>query len=157
MTASFPPRVLVDELDRSGIEYAFIPHRHTDSAKAEARALNALPAQVAKTVVLVSGDGFVRAVVPASARLDLRKICSVVPGSVRLATEEELAGAYPDFELGAIPPFVLGDGDRVIVDIRLCGNEEVFLDAGTHEQSLRLDTADLLELARAELADICEG
>jgi Ala-tRNA(Pro) deacylase len=88
----------------------------------------------------------------------LRKVRAILQApDVRLATEQELAGAYPDFELGAVPPFALGDGDKVIVDVRLCFCDEVLLEAGTHEQSLRLQTSDLLELADASLADICES
>jgi prolyl-tRNA editing enzyme YbaK/EbsC (Cys-tRNA(Pro) deacylase) len=30
------------------------------------------------------------------------------------------------------------------------------LEAGSHEQSIRLETADLLELTRGEIVDICK-
>jgi prolyl-tRNA editing enzyme YbaK/EbsC (Cys-tRNA(Pro) deacylase) len=73
---------------------------------------------------------------------------------VEIATEATLAGAYPEFELGAVPP--LGGADPVIVDRRLCEQESVVLEAGTHQQSLRLRTADLLTLADAQVADLCE-
>jgi hypothetical protein len=36
--------------------------------------------------------------------------------TTRLATEEELAGADPMFELGAVPPFGGPAGDRIIAD-----------------------------------------
>ena len=75
---------------------------------------------------------------------------------VELATEAALAGAYPEFELGAVPPLTGGDGDRILVDRRLCENEWVVLEAGTHEQSLRLRTSDLIELTDARLADLSQ-
>ncbi|MFZ1879638.1 MAG: YbaK/EbsC family protein [Gaiellaceae bacterium] len=158
MTTHAPPRILVDELEHSGVSYDLIRHPPTKTAREEARALHVSPSQVAKTIVLVSPNGIVRAVVPASSRIDLRKVRAILQApDVRLATEQELAGAYPDFELGAVPPFALGNGDKVIVDVRLCFCDEVLLEAGTHEQSLRLQTSDLLELADASLADICES
>lgn len=158
MTTHAPPKILVDELEHSGISYNLLPHPRTGTARDEARALHVSPSQVAKTVVLVSPNGIVRAVVPASNRIDLRKVRRILQTEdVRLATEAELAGAYPEFELGAIPPLTLGDGDQVLVDIRICFADEVLLEAGTHEQSLRIRTSDLLELADASLADIAKA
>ena len=53
--------------------YELIPHRRTNTAVGEAEA-HADPSQVAKTIVLSTPDGFVRAVLPASERLDLHKV-----------------------------------------------------------------------------------
>ena len=158
MTTQAPPRILVDELEHAGVSYELVSHRRTQTARDEARALHVSPSHVAKTVILVSPHEIVRAVLPASKRVDLRKVRRILrTDEVRLATEEELVGAYPEFELGAVPPLALGDGDHVIVDIRICFTDEVLLEAGTHEQSVRLKTSDLLELAGASLADICES
>src|SRR5207302_1361414 len=77
------------------------------------------PHQVAKTLILTTPFGFVRAVLPASDRLDLEKARQTLNTSeVELATEETLVGAYPEFELGAVPPMG-GAYDRVLVDRRL--------------------------------------
>ena len=151
------PESLVQQLDRASIAYELIGHPRTTSAAAEARTLGLDPHEVAKTVVLVTPDGFVRAVLPASERLDLRKVRTVLDTKdVQLATEGILAGAYPDFELGAVPPLAGAGGDRVLVDRRLYEKEWVVLEAGTHEQSLRLRTADLVELSGARLADLSQ-
>jgi len=157
MTAHTPPRSLVQQLERASIAYELINHSRTTTAAAEARVLGLDPHEVAKTVVLATPDGFVRAVLPASERLDLGKLRTILETKdVQLATEEVLAGAYPEFELGAVPPLAGGDGDRVLVDRRLCENEWVVLEAGTHEQSLRLRTSDLVELSDAQLVDLSQ-
>jgi prolyl-tRNA editing enzyme YbaK/EbsC (Cys-tRNA(Pro) deacylase) len=73
------------------------------TAVAEAEALDIEPSQVAKTLVLVALAGFVFAVLPASERLDLRKVRAFLDTKdVELASEETLAGAYPEFELGVV-------------------------------------------------------
>ena len=101
--------------------------------------------------------GHVRAVLPASERLDLGKVRTVLDtNDVELATEDVLAGEYPEFELGAVPPLTGGEGDRVLVDRRLCENEWVVVEAGTHEQSLRLRTADLVGRCNAQLVDLSQ-
>ncbi|HEU0247904.1 MAG TPA: YbaK/EbsC family protein [Gaiellaceae bacterium] len=157
MTAHTPPRSLVQQLERASIAYELINHPRTTTAAAEARVLGVEPREVAKTVVLSTPDGFLRAVLPASERLDLSKVRALLgTKDVRLATEGVLAGAYPEFELGAVPPLTGGDGDRVLMDRSLCENEWVVLEAGTHEQSLRLRTSDLVELSDARLVDLTQ-
>ena len=155
MTTHIAPKQLIDQLEQADIAYELITHPRTDTAAAEADALGVEPQQVAKTIVLTTPTGFVLAVLPASERLDLHKVRDFLgTKDVELATEEVLAGAYPEFELGAVPP-IGTHGDRVLVDMRVCENEFVLLEAGTHEQSLRLKPADLILLDHALVADLC--
>jgi Ala-tRNA(Pro) deacylase len=150
------PRTLVDVLERAQVDFQLLPHARTETAAAEAESLGLDPREVAKTVVLTTPDGFVRAVLPASQRLDLRKTRDILRvKDVELATEEALAGAYPEVELGAVPPFGGPYGDRVLIDRCLVEGEWIVLEAGTHEESVRLKTSDLLTLADAQIAHIC--
>lgn len=146
---------VIDELDRDGLQYELIAHPRTMTARAEANAIGIAAHEVAKTVVLATSTGYVRAVVPASERLDLHKARDLLDDrECRLATEEELGAAYPAFELGAVPPFGGPAGDRVILDRRLAELDAVVLEAGSHDQSVRLRTSDLLARSGAEVADI---
>jgi Ala-tRNA(Pro) deacylase len=149
---------LTNVLDEAGIEYELLSHEHTERAADEAEALGLPPTAVAKTLVLAAPEGHVRAVLPASERIDLRKVREIVEGgkSIHLAAEDELARDYPEFELGAIPPFGGAAGDRVLVDARVTQQHSVVLEAGSHLQSVRLETADLLELTKGEIVDICK-
>jgi Ala-tRNA(Pro) deacylase len=144
-------------LDQAGVEYELLPHPRTETAAAEAEALGIETGDVAKTLVISTPGGYVRTVLPASERIDLHKLREHLEGGKRihLATEEDLRKDYPDFELGAVPPFG-GRGDRVLVDSRLAERESVVLEAGSHEQSVRMRTADLLALTRAEVADLVQ-
>lgn len=151
-----PPKTMIEHLEHAGIAFELIPHPHTETALAEAKALRVRPEDVAKTIVLSTPEGFVRAVLPASERLDLHKARELLgTGDVRLATEEVLAGAYPEFELGAVPPLAEASGDRVLIDKRLFESGWIVFEAGTHEQSLRLRTTDLLHLSGGRTADLC--
>ena len=156
MRASTPSRTLTEVLDAKQVSYELIPHRRTQTAAAEARAVGEDPGHVAKTLVLVTGEGFVRAVLPASERIDLVKVRDVLgDASVHLATELVLAGAYPEFELGAVPPVGGAAHDRVLVDRRVSETPSVIFEAGTHEHSVRIETAELVSVADAKIADIC--
>lgn len=142
-------------LEEAGVGYELLPHPHTETAAAEAEALGLDARDVAKTLVVSTPGGYVRVVLPASERLDLHKLREHVEGGKRihLATEEDLERDYPGFELGAVPPFG-GSSDSVLVDSRLAERDKVVLEAGSHEQSVRIGTADLLELTRAQVADL---
>jgi Ala-tRNA(Pro) deacylase len=143
-------------LEEAGVDFDVLEHARTERAADEAAALGIRPEEVAKTLVLVAPSGKVRAVLAASERVDLHKVAAVLEvggKKVHLASEDDLARDYPDFELGAVPPFG-GREDQVIVDERLAGRDAVVVEAGTHERSVRLKTADLVRLARARVADI---
>jgi Ala-tRNA(Pro) deacylase len=144
-------------LEEAGVDFDVLEHTHTERAADEATVLGIGPEEVAKTLVLVGPSGSVRAVLAASERIDLHKVAAVLGlggKKVHLASEDDLARDYADFELGAVPPFG-GRQDRVIVDERLAGRDSVVLEAGKHDRSVRLKAADLVRLARAQVADIC--
>lgn len=147
---------LVAMLREAGIEFEVLPHKRTTTAAEEAAVLGLLPQVVAKTLVLVDeANGRVRAVLPAASRLDAAKLADAIDvKTVVLVGEEELGDAYPEFELGAVPPFGGPEGDRVVIDRRLAEVDHVVLEAGVHDTSLRLRTEDLLMVADAQLADI---
>lgn len=149
-------RGLVELLRAAGIEFEFLRHPRTTRAASEAAALGVPPQTVGKTVVARDDEGrCVRAVVPASARLDLERLRGVVGAkTVRLLSETELLSSYPQFELGAVPPFGGPAGDRVVVDSRLLAAGRVVCEAGVHDVSIRIPVQSLVELVDAEVADI---
>ena len=147
---------VTDSLEEAGVDFDVLEHAHTERAADEATVLGVGLEEVAKTLVLVAPSGNVRAVLAASERIDLSRVAAVlgVGGKkVHLASEDDLARDYPDFELGAVPPFG-GREDRVIVDERLAARDSVVLEAGSHGRSVRLKAADLLRLTSAQVADI---
>lgn len=151
---------LTQVLDEANVDYDLLAHAHTETAAAEADALGISPDEVAKTLVVTTPDGYVRAVVPASCRIDLQKLREARGSggrhSVHLATEDRLREDYSDFELGAVPPVGGTRKDPVVVDSRVAERDSVVIEAGSHEQSIRLKASDLVRAANAQVADICE-
>ena len=154
------------DLSATTADHLLIPHAHTERALDEAAALDLPPDEVAKTIVLqitVRGDltigtTWARAVLPAGERLDIHKLREFFGESrdVRLATEPELAEVYPEFELGAVPPLGGREGDVVLVDPLLAAKEYVAFEAGTHDQSVRMKTEELIDLTQATVIDVCQ-
>jgi Ala-tRNA(Pro) deacylase len=147
---------LTKALEERGIAYELLEHARTERAVDEAKALGLPPHEVAKTIVVTTGDRNVRVVLPASERLDMHKLRELleVGKELHLLTEDDLARAYPEFELGAVPPLG-GPDDEVIVDQRVAEKRQVVLEAGSHEVSVRLSGSDLASLPRARIADVC--
>jgi Ala-tRNA(Pro) deacylase len=150
---------VTDVLEEAGIDFDVLDHAHTERAADEAEALGVAAEEVAKTLVLATPSGNVRAVVPATERVDLPKVADLLEAGhkqVHLVTEDDMKRDYPDFALGAVPPFGGREGDTVIVDSRLAERDSVVLEAGTHERSVRLKSSDLVSLTQARVADICQ-
>jgi prolyl-tRNA editing enzyme YbaK/EbsC (Cys-tRNA(Pro) deacylase) len=151
-----PAEDVVLLLREAGVEFEVLPHGRTTTASEEARALG-VPAQtVAKTLVVADDEGaYIRALVPAATRLDLAKLAEAVGAKrTRLLSESELVSAYPQFELGAVPPFAGPAGDRVVIDRALAESGHVILEAGVHDASLRLRSEDVVAITAARVADI---
>ncbi len=111
---------------------------------------------VAKTVV-VNADGHkVLCVLPASRKLDLSRIATVVRArKCQLVDEPELARLFPDVELGAEPPFGKPYGLDTVVDEHLAKCERITFNAGTHRTAIRMRYADYARLATPQVADFC--
>jgi Ala-tRNA(Pro) deacylase len=148
---------LMQSLTEQGVEFEPRRHIRTQTAMDEARALHAPADRVGKTIVVHTGDGMTRVVIPAAERLSLTKLREAIDvDEVRFATEDELGKAYPAFELGAVPPFGGPGGDRVVVDRRIAALESVLVEAGSHTDSVQLAADDLVRITAATVADVIE-
>jgi Ala-tRNA(Pro) deacylase len=142
-------------LARRDIAYAMIEHPDTFSAAAEARIAAVTPDHAAKAVMTRDEDDYLLAVLPASELLDLHKLRGVAsrPG-LRLATEQELAADFPDFEVGALPPFGELFGCAKVLDRRIVSGGRVLCNAGDHRHSVVIDATELRFAANAGVGDI---
>lgn len=143
-------------LEERQIAHELLLHARTLRASDEAAALGLPSDEVGKTVIVSTPQGPIRTVVSAADRLSMPKLRKLLGGGneMRLAGEEELGGAYPMFELGAVPPFGGPHGDRVVIDEALAKHDRVVVEAGSHDQSVRLLMKDLIAIASATVADI---
>jgi Ala-tRNA(Pro) deacylase len=154
-----PPVDRVSEhLDAEGIAHEIVEHERALSAASEAIASGVRPDNAAKSVLLRGEGGYTLIVIPASDRLDLAKVAELLDTSraaTRLATEDEMAADFPDFELGAIPPLGEMLPAPEIVDRRVLDHERVLCNAGDHTHSVLLDPREIVRVADAQVADVC--
>jgi Ala-tRNA(Pro) deacylase len=145
-------------LDEQQVAYELVEHPERFTAAAEARAAGIEPSDAAKDVLLRTDGDYILAVIPASERLDLRKLRDRLggEGEIRLATEDEIAADFSGFELGALPPFGPVLGAAQIVDRRLLEHERVLCNGGDHRHSLMVDPNEIVRVTEARVEDICQ-
>ena len=109
--------------------------------------------EVAKVVIVKVDGGFAMFVLPATHVLKMDKVKAVLgKPEVRLATEEEIAGLFPDCEVGAMPPFGKEYNVPTYAEERLAADEEILIPAGTHEDSILMAWKDYQKVAEPEVA-----
>lgn len=138
-------------LEIRGCRYEHDVHPPAETAFAVARA-DMVPAGLfAKTVVVHTESGYLMAVLPADRRVDLNELrVTLSAQEIRLATEQELRELFPDCQAGTMPP--LGNGILyqmpLSVDGLLTAQDTIAFNAGTHQDVVRMNTDDWLELVR---------
>jgi Ala-tRNA(Pro) deacylase len=145
-------------LDRAGIRYETLEHAPTFSTLEEAAAVGAEPRDAAKTLVLHDHTGWRLAVVPANHRLDIDRARRLLRATrhLRLATEDEMATAFPSYDVGALPPAGPDLPVPEAIDIRLLYRDRIVCAGGDHRHAIQLDPRDLLRLSEPRVGDICE-
>ncbi len=148
---------IVHLLEERKIAHEVIRHREAFSAGDAARAAGVPAERLAKTLLVETGGGEVLAVLPATERLDVHKLrLATGDNHARLASEEEMAAAHGEFELGALPPLPDLLQLPVLLDRRLETVPEVVFAAGSRGISVRVSGADFLELTRPRLVDLAQ-
>jgi Ala-tRNA(Pro) deacylase len=136
-------------LDSHQFSYEILQHRHTSSSAETADAAFIWGDQLAKSVLLEDEKGYVIAVLPASHRVDLKRLRRQMHRKLDLATEVELGEVFSDCELGAIPPLGSAYGIPVVYDDHFMKLGSVYFEAGDHE--------DLVYMSGAEFMRMLEG
>jgi Ala-tRNA(Pro) deacylase len=140
-------------LDEKKVPYHVLRHHEKYTAQEIAEALH-VPGQMLAKVVMVKADGkLVMAVLPASLRVDL----DAFGADATLATEAEFKDAFPDCEVGAMPPFGNLYGVPVVVDGALAADEEIVFEAGSHHEAIKLKYADYARLVRPRVKGIARA
>lgn len=147
-------RTLKTYLDREHVHYDVLPHPEAFRAADIAQTLRTPEKEMAKVVIVKVEERFVMTVLPASWQIDLHRLREVFfTPHVRLATEDEFKGLFPDCELGAMPPFGILYGLPVYVDQSLTEDEQIVFQAGTHSEAIRMRYQDFAALVFPVLAE----
>ena len=140
---------LATYLEQAGIQPEVLTHPHSPSASRSAEASHVSGNRVAKAVLLKDETGYLLAVLPASHHLRLDAVEALTGRSLTLAAEDEIGRAFPDCELGAVPPVGVAYGLPAVIDDSLVEESEIYLEGGDH--------TTLVRVTRAEFAELMQG
>ena len=148
---------LTEFLDEKGVKYVIMVHSRAYTAQELAATLHVPGKRFAKTVILKADSEPVMAVIPASYKINLNRFKEVANANdVELAGEEEFTTLFPNCELGAMPPFGMLYGLPTYVDASLTGEEEIYFNAATHTEVIKMRLADYLQLVEPVIASFAE-
>ena len=135
----------------------FEMHEHSPAYTAqEVAAEEHVSGNVMAKAVVVEADGkYAICALPASYKLDMKKVAEALGvKSIRLADESEMAELFPDVEVGAEPPMGHLWDLPTLVDAHLAADEEIYFQAGTHRHAIRMRYADYESLTKPQVVDL---
>lgn len=140
-TLDRPLPILLEWLQRHGVEYEIHEHDPAFTARATATAEGVDPRTFAKVVGVVTDDGrHVLVVLDATDHVDLFKARAALGATeVRLLSEHELTALAPDCEVGAIPAVGNLFGLRTFADFAVRDDQDISFNAGSHRFSARVE------------------
>jgi len=144
-----------DYLREQKIDFELREHPPAYTAQEVAAEEHVSGDMLAKSVVVRAGKEYALCVLPASFKLDMKKVAKVLKTrKVKLADEEELAKLFPDAEVGAEAPFGNLYDLQTLVDEHLAEDEEIVLRAGTHSHAIKMKYADYASLVKPTVAEL---
>jgi Ala-tRNA(Pro) deacylase len=144
-------------LEDNDLSYEVVDHPYAATSLDVASKAHVPANKLVKAIVLEDEGGYVIAVCPASSKLQLGTLYHQINRRLHLADEYELADLIGDCVLGAVPPLGELYGADVVMDDALLNEDDVYIEAGDHEELLHLDADNFQRLMHhAERASFCK-
>jgi len=146
---------LQEFFEKANISYELSQHPTTYTSSETAGIQHVKGGDYIKTVILKAEGDFIMCVLSASHLVDFEKLKKTLNlKEVKLATEKEVADLFPDYDVGAEPPFGKEQGLTVYADKQLeSGNRSIFFNAGTHTDTVKIHIKDYKKLAQPNFID----
>jgi len=145
---------LKDYLEKNQIGYEVGFHERVYTSQEIAAALHVPGKEMAK-VVMVKADGkMTMLVLPASYRVDTKKLKKALQcKKLGIAKEKDFEELFPDCEIGAMPPFGNLYHLEVWVDQILTEDEFIVFQAGSHVETLKIKYSDYARLVNPKVGE----
>jgi Ala-tRNA(Pro) deacylase len=151
---AMPVRKLKEFLDKQKVKYVVQEHSPAYTAQEIAASAHIPGKELAKTVVVKIDGKMAMAVLPASYRVDIVHLRDAAGAkSVTIAGEQEFKDAFPECEVGAMPPFGNLYGMEVFVAASLAEDEMIAFNAGSHKELIRLSYKDFEKLVKPKVIE----
>ena len=140
-------------LERAGIAFTLHPYDHdpraTSYGEEAADALGLDPRRVFKTLIITVDTRMAVAVVPVSAKLDLKAVARSLDGSKAAMAEVAAAERATGYVAGGISPIGQKRPQPTVVDQSACDHATIYVSAGRRGLDLEIAPADLVTVTGA--------
>tara|TARA_R100001244_G_scaffold10690_15_gene12764 strand:+ start:13030 stop:13488 length:459 start_codon:yes stop_codon:yes gene_type:complete len=149
-------QTLERSLQRAHSQFTLVEHAPSATSLESARKAGIAASRMAKSVILDDRRGhYLMAVLPANRQLDLSKVRKG-PWRWQLSSEQSLVGLFKDCERGAVPALGEVYGLPMLIDPMLARQQDIYLEAGDHENLLHMQVDEFFRLApNAEVCELC--
>jgi Ala-tRNA(Pro) deacylase len=149
---------LKQHLEDAGVSYASHPHPSVYTAQETAQSIHIAGREMMKSVILKADEGkLIMAVLSAKDLADLDVLREEIGcHKLRLASETEFADAFPTCEQGGMPPFGNIFNLTTYCDTKLSRNREIEFNAGSHDETIRMQFEDYKRLVKPKIIDFAQ-
>lgn len=145
---------LKDYLEKEKVSYKTLRHPEAYTALEIAGAQHLPGKQVTKAIIVKADGKYLMCVLPSTYQVDFAKLKKISNAkTIQLVSEDEIVRLFPEYEVGAQPPFGHLYGLKVYAERHLDENEEIALNAGTHIDLVKIKWKDFIRLAKPIIAD----
>lgn len=145
---------VAEALEQAGVETEVREFAEsTRTAQEAATAIGVALGQIVKSLVFLSGDQPILALVSGENRVDTQRLGALTGGAIKRATADE-AKAVTGFSIGDVPP--VGHQARLAtyLDQDLMQYDEVWAAAGTRNTVFRITPTDLQRISTATVVEL---
>jgi Ala-tRNA(Pro) deacylase len=150
------PAKLKSHLEQAHVGYTSVSHVPTAGSQYAAMVMHVPGKEVAKTVALRAGRENILAVLPASYRINMKKLAAAAGQPVALLEEDRCNKLFPDCDPGSVPPFGELYHMPIYLDKALAEDPEIIFSAGTHTDGVRMASADYVRLAKPHVCSFAD-
>ena len=149
------------ELTRLGVAFTMHPYVHDPAERSfgdeAARALGLSPDEVFKTLVVMVDDAPTVAVLPVSARLDMKALAACCGGRRAELADLALAQRLTGYVIGGISPIGQKRQLPTLIDEQAWLHDVVYVSGGKRGLDIGLATADLIRATSGTIAAIARA
>jgi Ala-tRNA(Pro) deacylase len=150
-----PVNELKSFLDSRKTKYVTISHSLAYTAQEIAASAHIHGRDLAKTVIVKIDGEMAMAVLPASRKLDLKRLQKAAGArKVELAEEKEFQDRFPGCALGAMPPFGNLYDMPVYMDESLTEDERIAFNACSHTELIQMEYGDFQNLVKPKIVSL---
>ena len=144
-------------MEKNQVRYEVGIHEMLYTAQEIAATMH-VPGKEWAKVVMVKADGkMAMLVLPASYRIDTKKLKKVLNCKrLGISKEKDFEELFPDCEVGAMPPFGNLYNLEVWVDQVLTEDKFIVFQAGSHVETLKIKYSDYARLVNPKVGDFSE-